>query len=214
MKTISTAILSTAYFPSLQYFSKIVNYDKIIIEQFENFTKQSYRNRCEILSANGKLTLTVPVEKKTGQKQLIKDVKIDYTNNWQDLHFKSLQAAYLSSPFYEFYIDALKPFFKKEYKYLLDFNLLIIETLLNEIQNKQTIELSKQYKPSYIFSDFRNTIHPKLKYQKKDNQFTTVKYTQVFMEKYGFISNLSILDLLFNEGPNTENLIKKMFVLE
>jgi len=206
-----TSILSTAYFPPLQYFSKIISCDSVIIEQFENFTKQSYRNRCEILSANGKLTLTVPIEKKTGYKQLIKDVKIDYRNNWQSIHFKSLESAYLSSPFYEYYIDALKPFFEKEYKYLFDFNILIVETLLNEMQSDWKLELSNEYKPFYNFSDFRNSIHPKQKFQKQDIQFVEKKYIQVFSERYNFVSNLSILDLLFNEGPNSINILKQMF---
>jgi len=214
MNQTSKAILSTAYFPSVQYFSKIVNCDKVVIEQFENFSKQSFRNRSEILSANGKLTLTIPIEKKTGSKQLIKDVKIDYTNDWQAVHSKSLQSAYLSSPFYEHYIDALKPFFEKEYKYLFDFNMLIIETLIKEIQTNNILELSKEYNSSYEFLDFRNSIHPKLKFQKEDSQFSKVKYTQVFSDRYGFTSNLSILDLLFNEGPNTNNMLRQMFVLK
>lgn len=206
-------ILSTAYFPNLQYFSKLVNFEKVKIEQFENFSKQSFRNRCEILSPNGKQALIVPIIKKSGSKQLIKDVKIDYTNNWQDIHFKTLQAAYLSSPFYEFYIDAFIPFFEKEYKFLFDFNMLIIETLLNEIQTNKNIELSEEFISSYNFPDYRSSIHPKPKFQKEDKQFVSVKYTQVFSEKYGFVPNLSVLDLLFNEGPNTNNLLRQMFVM-
>jgi len=210
MKPIYKAILSTAYFPNLQYFSKIVNCDKVIIEQYENFSKQSFRNRTEILTSNGKQSLTVPIIKKSGSKQLIKDVLIDYSNNWQDIHFKTLQAAYLSSPFYEFYIDTFIPFFEKEYKFLFDFNILLIETLLNEIQTNNTIELSEEYNSSYNFPDYRSSIHPKQKFHKEDKQFNTVKYLQVFSEKYGFVPNLSILDLLFNEGPNAMNLLTKM----
>ena len=211
MKIEQTTILSTAYFPPLQYFSKIVSNNRIVIESFENFSKQSYRNRCEILSANGKQTLTVPIEKALSSKQLIKDVKIDYRNNWQDIHLKSLQAAYLSSPFYEYYIDALIPFFEKKHKFLFDYNLLIIETLQNEIQINKKINFSKQYNANYNFPDFRNSIHPKRKFQIQDNNFNNIEYTQVFSEKHGFIKNLSILDLLFNEGPNTLNLLTKMY---
>ena len=156
------------------------------------------------------LSLTVPIIKKTGKKQLIKDVKIDYTNNWQDVHFKTLQASYLSSPFYEFYIDAFKPFFENKYKFLFDYNLRIIETLLNELGTKSKVLLSKEYCKIYNFPDFRNSIHPKKKFQVNDDNFKELKYVQVFSNKYNFTPNLSILDLLFNEGPNTENLLRQM----
>jgi len=203
-------ILSSAYFPNLQYFTKLSAYDDVIIEQYENFSKQSYRNRCEILSPNGKQTLTVPIIKVSGKKQLIKDVKIDYTNNWQDIHFKSLQSSYLSSPFYEFYIDAFKLFFENKYTFLFDSNLKITEILLNEIGMKNKISISKEYCKTCNFPDFRNSIHPKKKFQIKDDNFQEIKYIQVFSNKYNFVPNLSILDLLFNEGPNSENILSQM----
>ena len=214
MQQCNNVILSTAYFPPVQYFSKILNYDSVIIEQHENFSKQSYRNRCNILSPNGKQTLSIPVEKISGSKQLIKNIRIDYKNDWPGIHFKSLQTAYLSSPFYEFYIDAFKPFFEKKYKFLFDLNLEIIQTILSEIQIAKQPELSKQYNASYNFPDFRNIIHPKEKFQTEDRTFKPIKYAQVFSDKYGFIANLSVLDLLFNEGPNTENILKQTFQLQ
>ena len=202
----NNVILSSAYFPSVQYFSKILNYETIIIEQNENYSKQSYRNRCEILSPNGKQTLSIPIIKQSGNKQLIKDVKIDYKNDWQDIHLKSLQTAYLSSPFFEHYIDALIPFFKKQYTFLFDLNLEIIETLLKELQIDKTINFSKEYKTQYNFLDFRNSIHPKKKFQTES--FKAQKYIQVFFDKFDFVPNLSVLDILFNEGPNLENVLE------
>ncbi len=195
-------IFSTAYFPPVIYFSELINSERTVIEQYENYVKQSYRNRCEILSPGGKQTLSIPVIKKSGQKQLIKDVKIDYKNNWQAQHLKSLQAAYLSSPFFEFYIDSLLPFFKKKFTFLFDLNLEILQTILNEMQIERKINLSEKFVPEYPDNDFRYIIHPK-----KDLSTNLKEYTQVFSEKYGFVPNLSILDLLFNEGPNTENFL-------
>lgn len=207
MQKFNKIILSSAYFPPIQYFANILNCEEVIIEKHENFTKQSYRNRCEILSANGKQTLSVPILKVSGKKQKITDVKIDYKNDWQSIHLKSLKASYLSSPFFEFYIDSLLPFFKKKYTFLFDFNYEILNTLLNEIQIEKKIGFSKKYIAIYDFTDLRNSIHPKNKFYVKLN-FETVNYEQVFSRKHGFVNNLSILDLLFNEGPNSENILR------
>ena len=213
MQQFNNAILSTAYFPPVQYFSKILNYDNIIIEQHENYTKQTYRNRCEILSPNGKQTLSIPVIKKSGNKQFIRDVKIDYKNDWQSLHLKALKTAYLSSPFFEYYIDSVLSFFKKKYIFLFDINLEIIDTILSELQINKSLNFTKAYKTDYDYPDFRNSIHPKEKFQIKDKSSKTLKYPQVFFEKFDFIPNLSILDLLFNEGPNTENVLKQSLAI-
>ncbi len=190
-------ILSSAYFPPVEYFSKIIKSDILIIEKYENYSKQSYRNRCNILSPNGIKSLTIPIKKISGKKILIKDIEIDYSIDWQKNHFKSLYVSYKSSPFYEYYIDAFIPFFNKKYKFLLDFNTSILSKLLSELgidkKNKYTTEFMKKYPQN----DFRYTIHPKI----KPEQFQK-EYTQVFSEKLNFSENLSILDLLFNEGTD------------
>jgi len=202
MKKEGKIILSTAYFPPIYYFSKLLNANKIYIEQNEHYSKQSYRNRCDILSPNGKQSLSIPVKKHTGVKQIIKNVKIDYKNDWQSLHLKSIKTAYLSSPFFEFYIDAFMPFFEKKFTYLFDFNKIITETILNEIQIIKAVELTNSYQQIYDYGDFRESIHPKNDQWKNDLDFKSNSYTQVFYKRFEFIPNLSILDLLFNEGPN------------
>ncbi len=200
-----TVIFSAAYFPPTRYISEILSSDKIIIERYENYQKQSYRNRCEILSPNGKQTLSVPVIKKSGNKQLVKDVKIDYKTDWQSLHLKSLKTAYFSSPFFEFYIDAFLPFFEKKYTFLFDLNIEILQTLLNELEIKKEITFSEKYEFSYPFNDFRNSIHPKIKLNTE--YFKPEIYTQVFFDRFNFVPNLSVLDLLFNEGPAAESFL-------
>ncbi|MCF6185164.1 MAG: WbqC family protein [Bacteroidales bacterium] len=196
------AIFSTAYFPPINYISEILKCETIIIERFENYSKQSYRNRCEILSPNGKLALSVPIVKTVKPKQLIKDVKIDYKNNWQALHLKSLKTAYLSSPFFEFYIDAFLSFFEKKYTFLFDYNIEILQKLFSELEINKKIIFTEEYYTEYFLPDFRNSIHPKKQLQQSENKTYSKKYTQVFFNKFDFISDLSILDLLFNEGPN------------
>lgn len=207
MTEIQQLIVSTAYFPPVRYFSALLKCKTVFIEKHENYIKQSYRNRFEIMSPNGKQTLSIPVIKKSGEKQLITDVKIDYKNDWQSLHLKSLQTAYLSSPFYEFYIDAFMTFFKNKYTFLFDFNLEIIHTLFSELQIKKNIKFTENYVIEYKSDDYRNAIHPKKNLQEYFPKFQVKKYTQVFSDKFEFIPNLSILDLLFNEGPDAESFL-------
>lgn len=195
-----TSLISTAYFPPIQYFHEIANSDVILLERHENYIKQSYRNRCKILSANGVQTLSIPIKKKSGQKTKILDTRIDYSENWQSVHFKAIATAYQKSPFYEFYIDAFMKFFKNKYKFLFDFNRQIIETLISEIELDKKINFTDKYEnlcPDK--TDLRNIIHPK----SKKNDFSCKKYQQVFNNKFNFVDNLSIIDLLFNEGTNT-----------
>jgi len=202
-------ILATTYFPTIQYMSKFLADKNIIIEKHENYIKQSYKNRCNILAANGVQALTIPVKKVSGKKTIITKILIDYDINWQSLHLKTIDSAYKSSPFYEFYIDAFIPFFKKKYKYLFDFNIEILKVLLKEIEVDKAFDFSNEYLPTYK-NDYRMSINPKKKYQIEDKTLILKEYSQVFSSKFGFTKDLSILDLLFNEGPNTRMFLNSM----
>lgn len=202
-------ILSTAYFPNIQYTSKLISGQEVFIEAFENFQKQSYRNRCEILSANGKLSLFVPVEKGKDQKTSIKDVRIDYQTEWQKQHLKSIESAYSSSPFYEYIIDDFLFVYNQKEKYLFDLNLKILEQIKDYLQIDKEILLTIDYNEDRGENDYRNIIHPKSKMQKQDDSFTSKPYYQTFGDKFDFIPNLSIIDLLFNEGPRAKEIINR-----
>lgn len=181
----------------------ILKADTLYFEICDNYQKQSFRNRTEIYGANGKLTLTVPVSYTQKNRQLYKDVTIANENNWQQQHLKSLQSAYSMSPFFEYYIDDLMPLFEKQFDYILDFNLYCFEVLKDSLQLNLTANHTQTFeKASNSKTDFRPFVH------RNYDVAAFMHYTQVFTEKHGFISNLSILDVLFNEGPDTELYLK------
>lgn len=202
MQSKHAVLLSTAYFGPVQYYSFCVKTEKVYIEQYENFIKQTYRNRCVILGGNGPIQLIVPVVKGRGPKTLIKDLQISYDTNWQRNHWRTIFSAYNSSPFFEYYKDDFLPFYETKHRFLLDFNLKIHETIceLLEIDNNTILTDDFEKVPGGTIN-YRELISPKINWQ-SDTNFKSVKYTQVFSDKLGFVPNLSILDLLFNEGPN------------
>ena len=196
-------LLNTAYFPPVSYMSNLNRHPSVLIEQFEHYGKQSYRNRCEILSANGKLPLTVPIKKNGKIKFLTKEAEIDYSTPWQKLHYKGIESAYKNSPFYDYYEEDCRPYFEHKEKYLLDLNLNILHTLADLLKLHTRIELTEDYIPegTKAFTDFRSTIHPK---NPQTFPADLKPYPQTFGEKFPFMPNLSILDLLFNMGPETK----------
>jgi len=193
-------LLSTAYFAPISYYSELLSNDSVVIEKFENYIRKSYRNRCTIYGANGLLNLVVPVVKSVETKIPITEIEISYDTPWQKLHFKSLEAAYRRSPYYEYYIDDLMIFFNERFKYLYQFNMLILKTVCYLLK----IHFNVQESSSYVKNvgdgiiDLRYAIHPKI----KQLHLQRYSYNQVFAEKWGFKPNLSILDLLFNTGPD------------
>lgn len=204
------AILSTAYLPPIQYFTKVFGFDSVILETQETYAKQSYRNRCVILSCNGPLSLTIPVVKADGNNTSIRNIEIDYSLNWRKNHWKAIESAYKTSIYYDFVSDMLIPFYSRKEKYLFDFNFRLIEDILVFLNKDKQIHLSGDYIKQYQDGtyDFRNTIHPKPQFQVDDNSFYPAKYFQVFSDRFDFRPNLSIVDLLFNEGLNSMKIIE------
>jgi hypothetical protein len=197
-------ILPTSYFPSIFQMALQAKTDLITIEAKEHFIKQSFRNRCEIYSANGKLGLVVPI-KKWKNHTPIEEIKISSEDNWQNIHWKSITSAYRTSPFFEFYEDEVKPLFFLNEDKLIIRNTLILKELNAILGIKQSIEFSKDYE---VFEkDYRILIHPKMTIPTTQN-FPT--YLQVFGDKGGFIPNLSILDLLFNLGPESKTYLNNL----
>lgn len=192
------SIFIPTYFAPISQYSEIVKSTKVVFEMEDNFQKQGFRNRCYIYNGNGKQLLTVPVKHalKEGRKKT-KDVLVENNFPWQDQHFKSLKIAYRSSPFFEFYVDEIAHIFEKEYKYLQDLNTDSHLFIANALQIETSFTKTNEYLSATNKTDFRALAEIKNQPEK-----LVAPYIQMFDDKHGFIPNLSILDLLFMEGPN------------
>jgi hypothetical protein len=196
-------IIENQYFGCIEYYFSLYKFSNIKIEQFETWQKMSFRNRCVILGANGLINLTIPLENGRDQKRLIRDVKINNLDTWQKQHWRSIFSSYGKSPFFEYYRDFLETFYAKKYVYLFDMNLDLLFWLQQKLKIEGKIELTASFQKSYAqdYADYRNKWLP--------NNFQSgpfsVKYQQVFEEKWGFQPNLSILDYMFNAGPDLKS---------
>lgn len=197
-------LLSTAYLPPICWFSLAAKAEMCILEKMEHFPKQTYRNRAHICSPNGILALSIPVVKGSKNHTIIKDVRISNNDNWQRLHWQSLQSAYRRSAYFEFYEDDFSRFYHQKFEYLFDFNLEIIEWLSKNLGLNLTFDLTDEYIKQYPDSvlDYRDAIHPK----KPDVCFHPT-YFQLFEPKLGFMPNVSSIDLLFSQGNRAKEII-------
>ena len=199
--TSNKVLLSTTYFGPVQWFQKLHRAEHVMIEQWESFQKQTYRNRCLIATTNGVQALTVPVEKSAA---CIKEIRISDHGNWRHLHWNALQSAYGESPFFEYYQDDIRPFFEKRWTFLFDFNEAIRQKMCELIDIAPSVTFTTAYitdPQALVVNDYRTVINPK--HPAQDDDFETKAYYQVYQMKHGFQENLSILDLLFNMGPES-----------
>ena len=192
-----TTLLCSAYLPPISFFTAINNGGDVLIEQYDNYCKQTYRNRCRIATASGIQTLTIPVVKSTAPKQLMKDVRISDHGEWRRQHWNALESAYMNSPFFMYYQDEFRPFYEKKYEFLIDFNTELTLRIMELAGIYRPIKLTESYtRKSDDILDLRDLIDPG-----KNDPEKTKEYWQVFKQKHGFIGNLSAIDLLFNMGP-------------
>ena len=191
------------YFPNIHQFTQIIKANNILFEVSDNYQKQTFRNRTYIYGANGKLGLFIPVIHTHKYRELFKDVKISYDSNWMDLHLKSLQSAYRSSPYFEYFEDDFIKLYSEKEKFLADFNIKCIRLI------SSLLDLDLDYKISGEYVEKTNDIIDlrDLSNARKEKKIDTPKYIQVFESKHGYINNLSILDLIFSEGPNSASII-------
>ena len=202
-------LLHPAYIPNIRTVS-ILAQQEVIWEVEDNFQKQTYRNRAYICADRGKLMLNIPIQHvgKNQGRQKYKDIRIDHSENWQRQHWRTLQTAYRTSPFFEYYEDEIAPLYEEVPEFLLDFNLKSIAIICGCLQITMPKEKSSSYEtqPSNTL-DLRRLVDAKKKYQQPLDP-----YTQVFGDRHGFLENMSMLDLLFNEGTNALSYLKKVEV--
>lgn len=201
----NTIILSANYLPSVSYFHAIQQQDNIVkVDQFEHFPKQTYRNRTKIGTANGILDLIVPIQHGRKERVIMKEVLINYDHEWQRLHWLSIQTAYRSSPYFEYYEEDFYDFYNKKYNYLFDYNIKQIELIFKILKIKKSIEFTDSFQKTHENTlDYRNLIHPK-----KESVYKNPKpYYQIFEDRNGFLPDLSIIDLIFNQGPQSKNFL-------
>ena len=187
------------YFPNIHQFTQIIKANNILFEVSDNYQKQTFRNRTYIYGANGKLGLFIPVIHTHKNRELFKDVKISYESNWMDLHLKSLQSAYRSSPYFEYFEDDFIKLYSEKEKFLADFNIKCIKLISNLLDLDLDFKISSKYvEKTNDIIDLRD-----LSNARKEKKIETPKYIQVFESKHGYLNNLSILDLIFSEGKNS-----------
>ena len=190
-------LLSSAYLPPVSFFTAIKNGGDVLIEQYDNYCKQTYRNRCVIATAGGRQTLTIPVVKSDSPKQLMKDVRISDHGEWRRQHWNALESAYMNSPFFMYYQDDFRPFYEKKIEFLIDFNTELTNLILKLAGIEKCLKMTESYsKPESGIIDLRGMVEPGINEPAEQHP-----YWQVFKQKYGFIGNLSAVDLLFNMGP-------------
>jgi hypothetical protein len=202
------SLLLPTYFPSISHFAVMAQSENIIFEMEDNFQKQTNRNRTYIYSPNGIQLLNIPVKHSKTAHQKTKDVLIENEFDWQKQHFKSLEAAYRSSPFFEFFEDDIIPFFEKKHTFLMDLNMEALDITRKCLRMKLDFSITTEY-----FHEVENISDLRYLSNGKKDPNTFEKYTQVFDDKHGFINNLSVLDLLFNEGKFAMDYLKNQTLI-
>lgn len=194
-------VFPALYNGPINYYARLVREKEILLEQYDSYSKQSYRNRCMIMGPNGVISLSIPVITWSGSKTLLKDVRIDHGSNWHRIHWKSLVASYASSPFFEYLSDELSPYYRIKFDFLIDLNQHLLEFTLRQFELEIPVKRSEEFTRIATVQDPRHFLHPKIDQAVADPGFKPVAYHQVFSDRLGFRSNLSILDLMFNVGP-------------
>jgi hypothetical protein len=202
-------IFPALYNGPVNYFARLARQQEIVLEQYDSYSKQSYRNRCMIMGPNGVVPLSIPVKRKRNVKTHLRDIRIDYDSNWNRIHWRSLVASYASSPFFDFMAEEFYPLYEKRFVFLIELNINLIEETLGLLGLQIPVVRTEVFSPILSDHDPRHFIHPKMDQAAADPDFHPAEYHQVFSDRLGFQANLSILDLIFNEGPDALSYLQR-----
>ncbi len=213
MSGLDKVLLSTAYCGPVSYFSQIAGFGEVYLDQHEHYIKQTYRNRCVILGSNGPLALVIPVENGRKPCTPVRDLRIAWYEKWQLNHWRAITSAYRNSPFFDFYADDIRPFYEMKRTFLFDFNMEYLLTLLELLTLEAEIRLTEHFETlPGSFVNCREAISPGVSPSGNPPLTRIVPYTQVFEAKFPFFPDLSILDLLFNTGPEAQEILSASFM--
>lgn len=202
-------LLSTAYLPPISWMAVALQSGSIVLEIHETYPKQTFRNRCTIATSSGRLSLTVPVKRINGNHTKTCDIQIDNSKNWQLMHWRSIITAYNKSPYFLFYRDLIEPVFSRKHELLINLNNELLNVLLKALRIKSVeIRISDNFLLKPEIYNLRNSFHPK--YPNKAIMIELPRYIQSFEENHGYIPDLSIIDLLFNLGPEALSYLEKV----
>lgn len=185
-------LLPTSYLPPIDHFALLLKSDVVLIEKHEHFVKQTYRNRCDILSSNGLLSLSIPLQK-NADKEIISEKRISYTESWQIKHWRAITSGYKNSPYFEYFEDEFRPFYFEEHEFLFEYNTELTKLILKILRQKKELQFTNEYNKTFGGIDLRSSLN-------KKQGTSNPKYYQVFASKFGFTPHLSVIDLLFNTG--------------
>jgi len=198
-------MLPTAYLPPIAYVSEALRLEEVIIEAYETYAKQTCRNRCEICGPNGRQPLSIPVIRVNGNHTMVKDVRISNHQRWQSIHWRSIETAYSNAPYFLYYKDFFQPLFIKRFEFLLDFNQSLLESIFTSIKIHKAVTLTQAYDKEVDRSRSEALVS-------KRQNFANPEYRQTFHERHGFLPNLSVIDAIFNHGPETGDYLTCMVV--
>jgi hypothetical protein len=198
-----TYLITLPYLPSIHWFRNFLRFENVYIEREENFVKSTYRNRCEIAGANSRQMLSIPLQGGRDHHRLYKETRILNDKRWQKIHWQSIRSAYGSAPFFEFYEDRFFRFYETEFEYLFDFNYQLLQSLI------MTLKIDKSFRFTEVYETRPETTVDCRNVSKKEIE-TNPRYYQVFETRNGFQPNLSIIDLIFHEGPAAKDYLLRL----
>lgn len=205
-------ILTSAYWPPVQYFTKLYAAPYVVLEQCDHYVKQTYRNRCVIEGPDGPLALTVPVEHGGEAKPATGEMRVSEHGNWRHLHWNALVSAYEKSPYFFYYADEFRPFYEQRFDRLVELNAAIVAKVCELLDlHPRIVPTTAYHQPAAGEADLREQIRPKVDFR-EDATFEPATYYQVFQQKLGFLPNLSVADLLFNMGPESRMVLKRSII--